>query len=299
MPPVQPELLDQFFFYLTNAKRYSPHTVDNYRRDLSAFSDFCARQPITQWAEISSDHLQSYVHTLRQRGLHRRTIQRRLSAIRSFFSFLLDQGRIAANPALAVRAPAQAKTLPLTLDVDEVQNVLEHTPESTLEIRDLAVMELIYSSGLRLSEVTGLLLEHLDLSGREVRVTGKGGKIRVLPLGRYACMALNRWLAVRAELAPPEERAVFINRQGKALSGRAVQLRMKRWARKHGTTTGLHPHLLRHCFASHLLESSGDLRAVQELLGHRDLSTTQIYTHLNFQHLAAIYDSAHPRAKKK
>jgi integrase/recombinase XerC len=219
--------------------------------------------------------------------------------VRTFFASLLRAGLAAGNPAVHVQAPKPPRRLPATLDADQMATLLKAEPADALEARDAAILELFYSSGLRLSELTGLDIGDVDLDDRTVRVLGKGSKARIVPLGRVADAALRRWLVVRGEALRVEERALFVSRRGTRLSPRSVQARIDVWARRRGMPVRVHPHMLRHSFASHLLESSGDLRAVQELLGHASLSTTQVYTHLDFQHLAHIYDKAHPRARKR
>ena len=226
-------------------------------------------------------------------------MQRRLSAVRGFFNYLLRERIVTSNPALEIRAPKAAKRLPGTLDVDQLNQLLDIPAEDALAIRDKAIMELFYSSGLRLDELVGLDMGHLDLADRTVRVLGKGRKTRVVPVGRKAVEALRAWQRERATLAAVEDAALFVGRNGSRLKHRAVQLRIAYWARRKGLPSHVHPHLFRHSFATHLLESSKDLRGVQELLGHADISTTQIYTHLDFAHLARTYDASHPRAKRK
>jgi len=241
--------------------------------------------------------VRQYAAEAHRRGLGGRSIQRRLSALRSFYNYLLREQAVSANPGLDVRAPQADRHLPNTVSVDDLNRLLNTRSDDPLVIRDLAIMELFYSSGLRLAELVALDLADLDERSTSIRVTGKGAKTRVVPVGRKAREALARWLKVRP--AASAEPAVFTGRGGKRLGVRSVQQRLARLARAHGLPGHLHPHALRHSFASHLLESSGDLRAVQELLGHADISTTQVYTHLDFQHLAKVYDQAHPRARKK
>jgi integrase/recombinase XerC len=226
-------------------------------------------------------------------------VQRRLSAVRTFLHFLVREGVLKKNPGVDVRAPKAGKRLPHTLDVDQMGVLLSLKTKQPMDVRDLAIMELLYSSGLRLAELVGLDLGDVHMADRTVRVTGKGNKTRIVPVGRQAIAALKRWLTERAGLAATGEQALFLNQRGRRLSGRAVQLRVARHARAQGIPTGVHPHLFRHSFATHLLESSRDLRAVQELLGHASIGTTQIYTHLDFQHLARIYESSHPRARRR
>jgi integrase/recombinase XerC len=232
-------------------------------------------------------------------GLAPRSVQRRLSAVRSFLRWLQREKVISGNPAVDVRAPKTRRRLPVTVDADQIARLLDFQPKAPLEQRDLALMELLYSSGLRLAELAGLDLPDLDLLDRTVRVTGKGRKVRIVPVGRKAVTALEAWLRTRSGLATEGETAVFTGRSGRRIGPRAIQARVAYWARRQGLPMHMHPHLFRHSFASHLLESSQDLRGVQELLGHADIATTQVYTHLDFQHLARIYDQTHPRARRK
>jgi len=292
--------LERFFAYLHVERRLSPHTLAGYRRDLGRLRRYCAAQDIGAWTQLDNHHIRRFAAALHREGLSGRTIQRQLSALRCFFEFLIREQVLRHNPAHGVQAPKTARKLPAVLDVDQVQQLLEIDADDPLARRDRAIMELFYSSGLRLSELTGLDLEHLDLKDGTVTVTGKGRKTRLVPVGRHARSALRRWLAVRASFsADPSQRALFLSRRGTRLAPGSLQQRLKYWARRQGLTSPVHPHLLRHSFASHLLESSGDLRAVQELLGHADIATTQIYTHLDFQHLAQVYDASHPRARRR
>ena len=232
-------------------------------------------------------------------GLGPRSVQRRLSATRGFFGYLVREGAAASNPAMDIRAPKAARRLPGTLDVDQIAQLLEAPRGDALALRDRAIMELFYSSGLRLAELVGLAITDVDLADRTVRVLGKGSKTRIVPVGRKACDALRVWLRERGALAVIDETALFVGRNGARLKPRAIQLRVAQWARRAGLPSRVYPHLFRHSFATHLLESSKDLRGVQELLGHADISTTQVYTHLDFAHLARTYDASHPRAKRK
>lgn len=293
------QAIEKFLAYLHHERRVSPHTLNNYRRDLDTLGDFCRQQLITEWSALRDHHIRSFAARLRRNGLAGRSIQRTLSAIRSFYNYLLREGMARINPAATVSAPKQQHPLPDVLDVDQVARLLEIKADDPLNLRDRAMIELMYSSGLRLSELAGLDLTHIDLADRTVRITGKGAKTRIAPIGRFALEALRQWFKMRPTLANQDEPAVFVNRNGTRLSQRSIQERMRQWSIKQGMDKHVHPHMLRHSFASHLLESSGDLRAVQELLGHADISTTQIYTHVDFQHLARVYDKAHPRAKKK
>jgi integrase/recombinase XerC len=294
-----PDALEQFLRRLTTERRLSPHTITAYRRDLNALLDFCARENVESFAALDSFAVRRFAAESHRRGLGARSVARRLSAVRTFLEFLVEIGVIRANAGVHVQAPKPPRRLPSTLDADQVASLLAISGDDFLTLRDRAILELFYSSGLRLAELVGLDLEHIDVADRTVRVLGKGSKTRVVPVGRQALAAIGDWLAVRPEVAPVDEKAVFLSRAGRRLSPRSVQLRLDFWARRQGAPTGVHPHMLRHSFATHLLESSGDLRAVQEMLGHASLSTTQVYTHLDFQHLAHVYDQAHPRAKRR
>ena len=291
-------LVAEFDYHLRNERRLSPHTLNNYRRDLESVVRFCSEQGIARWSELHPQQVRNYVAQLHRRGLGGRSIQRKLSALRSFCRYLIKRQLLSSNPAQDIRAPKAPRKLPHSLDIDRVQGLLDRTADDWLAQRDLAMMELMYSCGLRLAELVGLDLKDIDLSRAELRVLGKGRKVRVVPVGRKAGEVVQAWLKVRAVHRAEGESALYINRSGTRLSPRNVQQRFKRWALKQGFDSRLHPHALRHSFATHLLESSGDLRAVQELLGHADLSTTQVYTHLDFQRLAQVYDKTHPRARK-
>jgi integrase/recombinase XerC len=299
MTPQATQWLARFERHLATERRLSAHTLAAYRRDLLALHDWCDRGGLQDWSQLDHQHIRSFAARSHARGLAGRSIQRRLAALRTFFSFLLREGALQRNPALEVRAPKATKRLPHTLDVDQMAQLLSRKANSALEIRDLALMELFYSSGLRLAELTGLRLRDLDLKLGQVRVLGKGSKERISPVGSMAVKALRAWLAARTGMASPDQEAVFVGRNGAALGPRAVQLRVAARARAAGLPQHLHPHMFRHSFATHLLESSRDLRGVQELLGHANISTTQVYTHLDFQHLAQTYDQAHPRAKRR
>ena len=296
--------IERFASHLTYERRMSGHTVAAYLHDLHELEQFCGARKIARWGALRNAHVRSFAAAGHAGGLAARSIQRRLSAVRTFYEFLLREGCCTMNPGEDVRAPKIKKRLPTTLDADQMGRLLAFRVDDSLSMRDKAIMELFYSSGLRLSELVGLDLSSLDLADRTVRVLGKGAKSRVLPVGRFAILALRRWLAERSELLGPAlaadpAGAVFIGRGGRRLTTRAVQLRVEIWARRQGLGVHLHPHMFRHSFASHLLESSGNLRGVQELLGHADIGTTQIYTHLDFQHLAKVYDAAHPRARRR
>ena len=297
-------LIDAFLASLRNERRLSRHTGAAYRRDLAAFVAWCASAGVTRWTALDGQHLRNYAAAAHRGGLAPRSIQRGLSALRTFFGFLIREGALKTSPAVEVRAPKGAKRLPEALDVDRMARLLDAPVAARpalagIDARDRAIVELFYSSGLRLAELVGLDLPDLDLADRTVRVLGKGSKTRIVPVGAQAAAAIGAWLGQRTALAALDERAVFVGRNGSRLGVRAVQLRVDAWARRHGIDVKVHPHLFRHSFATHLLESSHDLRGVQELLGHANISTTQVYTHLDFQHLARIYDEAHPRARRR
>ena len=290
--------LTDFLQQLKVERRFSEHTVNSYQRDLKRLSLFCEQHQLVNWGELSSADILKHIAERHRAGLSSKSLQRELSAIRSFYLFLQKAGQVDNNPAQHVKAPKQARKLPKTLDVDQVSALLDAGADSVLELRDVAMFELFYSSGLRLSELSALDLSDIDTYDKQLTVQqGKGGKSRLLPVGTKALQALQEWLKVRPAV-DENESALFTSAKGKRLGNRSIQLRLKQWCVKKGIPEAVHPHMLRHSFATHLLESSRDLRAVQELLGHENISTTQIYTHLDFQHLAAVYDQAHPRAKK-
>ncbi|MDO8954020.1 MAG: tyrosine recombinase XerC [Gammaproteobacteria bacterium] len=289
--------LQDFLTYLQEQRQYSAYTCENYKRDLDRLLQFLSDQAVSDWGTVELKHIRHWVISLHQKGLGGRSLQRMLSSTRSLYRYLLKQGLVKHNPALGVQAPKSPRKLPTAPDVDQTQQMLNASASNELEVRDLAILELVYSSGLRLAELLSLNLNDIDFSEGLVRVTGKGNRTRVIPLGAQAIAAIQSWLQCRAQFVDDTEQAVFISKQGKRLSPRGVQKRFELWGNQYASQH-LHPHMLRHSFASHLLESSGNLRAVQELLGHSNISTTQIYTHLDFQHLAKSYDAAHPRAKK-
>jgi integrase/recombinase XerC len=298
--------IERFLSHLNFERRMSAHTVAAYRHDLQALAGFCEARQVPRWSALNNFQVRAFAAAEHAGGIAPRSIQRRLSAVRSFYEYLMREGHAKSNPALEVRAPKSKKRLPATLDADQMARLLDFRADDSLSARDKAMMELFYSSGLRLSELVGLEVSAVDLKDRTVRVLGKGSKTRIVPIGRHAIAALNGWLAERATLlrrkpaaASTGGGAVFVGKSGRPLSVRAVQLRVGVWARRQGLSMHVHPHMFRHSFASHLLESSGDLRGVQELLGHADISTTQVYTHLDFQHLASVYDAAHPRARRR
>lgn len=299
MKPSELLWLNQFEAYLQHERRLSPLTIRHYLRELDTVTAFCEQQQIARWADLSQQQVRALVARAHRKGLGGRSLQRRLSALRSFFRFLIREGRLQHNPALDVRAPKSAKKLPHSLDVDQVSKILDAPASNWLQLRDQCMMELFYSSGLRLAELAGLNITDIDLQQGEARVTGKGRRTRLVPIGHKAAVSLQTWLPERACHCQAHEQALFISRNGTRLGAGSVQKRLRQWTLGHGLDIRLHPHALRHSFASHMLESSGDLRAVQELLGHANLSTTQVYTHLDFQRLARVYDDAHPRAQKK
>lgn len=296
-PGAPPPEVAAFLHHLQVEKRASAHTLDAYRRDLAALAEWAAAQPDAPApATLATAQLRAFVAAEHRRGLSPKSLQRRLSACRSFYRWLLRHGRIVADPTLGIRAPKAARKLPQVLDPDEAKALVEVDTAAPLGLRDRAMLELLYSSGLRVSELCGLRWRDLDLAEGLVNVLGKGARQRVVPVGSHACRALAEW-AAEAGAAP--DAPVFPGRGGGPIGSRAVQLRLRGLAQRQGLFKRVHPHLLRHSFASHVLESSGDLRGVQELLGHADIATTQIYTHLDYQHLARVYDDAHPRAKRR
>jgi integrase/recombinase XerC len=290
--------LDAYLEYLRRERQVSLHTLDGYRRDLGKVQAFCEAEGLADWSALETRNLRRLVARLHQQGLASRSLARLLSATRGLYQYLLREGLCRHDPAAGLSPPKRERRLPRTLDADRSAQLLDGAVEDDfIARRDQAMLELFYSSGLRLSELVGLDLDGLDLAAGLVRVRGKGNKVRELPVGRMARQALELWLPLR-RLANPVDGAVFVSQQGRRLGARAVQLRVRQ-AGVRELGQHLHPHMLRHSFASHMLESSQDLRAVQELLGHADIATTQIYTHLDFQHLAKVYDQAHPRAKRK
>ncbi|MDH5424218.1 MAG: tyrosine recombinase XerC [Gammaproteobacteria bacterium] len=289
----------RFYQYLQSEKQYSEHTLKSYQRDIGSFLNYCEQHSIKQFSALDSAHIRAFVASRHRQGLSGRSLQRLLSALRSLFNFLNKQRLLATNPAQGVRAPKVSRKLPELLTVDQLDQLLNIKEQDVLSIRDKAIMELMYGCGLRLTELVKLDLNKVDKKQQLLEVIGKGDKQRQLPYGGKALLALDAWFQVRAQIADSEEQAVFVSSRGGRLKQRSIQQRMKKWAITQQLDSDLYPHKLRHSFASHILESSGDLRAVQELLGHENLTTTQIYTHLDFQHLAKVYDDAHPRAKKK
>ena len=290
---------DDFLDVLHKEKNYSTHTISAYRRDLTRFLAYLKRKNEV-WHAIRPPTIRAYISQRFLSGISGRSLQRELSSLRGFYHYCYTQGLVSSNPAQGVRAPRYRKRLPATLSIEQISSLLQNPKrDDPLLARDFAMVELAYSSGLRLSELVSVRFEDLDLQTGRLRVLGKGSKQRDLPVGRLACDAIRRWLPWRERLVKGGHSFLFIGRHGGKMSNRSVQLRWRDLARQRGLEHNLHPHILRHSFATHLLESSGDLRAVQELLGHSDIGTTQVYTHLDFQHLARVYDKAHPRAQKK
>jgi integrase/recombinase XerC len=298
MPDSYTEDLESYLRSLSVERRLSAHTVQAYRRDIHKLIEFCLSRDLFLWQGLSNHVARQFAAGLHGDGLSPSSIKRHLSANRSFCRFLIRQGKLTSNPFDDVRAPKAARRLPKTLSVDQMTALIEIKRDDPLSYRDKAIMELFYSSGLRLAELCRIDLNDLDLSAGLVRVTGKGEKTRNLPVGKLANQAIREWILQRNDLPIKDYNALFISKYGKRISPRTIQQRVKDWAKRQGIDISVSPHMLRHSFASHLLESSGELRAVQELLGHANISTTQIYTHLDFQHLAQVYDDAHPRAKK-
>ena len=294
--PTTAVLLRDYVAHLTDERRLSAHTARNYARDIAVLLELARAVPLKR---LQVHDVRRFIAQLHGRGLDGKSLARSLSAWRGFFRYLARDHGFQHNPCAGIRAPKTAKKLPRTLSPDEAGRLLGTDVEGPLALRDKAMFELLYSSGLRLSELTGLDLGDVNPDDATVRVTGKGAKTRIVPVGRYALQALKAWLAARQPLAKGGQRAYFVNSRGGRLSARSVQARLERWAMKQGLGRRVHPHALRHSFASHVLQSSGDLRAVQEMLGHASISTTQVYTQLDFQHLAKIYDAAHPRARKR
>lgn len=293
--------LDRFLTHLASERALSPNTIEGYRRDLSFLRQFCNDAGILDWRALKAHHVRAFTAGGHRAGLSGTTLSRRLSSIRTFFNYLIREGLVRQNPALDTSAPKTSQRLPKTLDPDQVSRLLSVTGSKWHAKRDRAILELFYSSGLRLSELVNADCDSIDWSDGSIRVVGKGNKVRQLPVGSMAAMAIKEWLSHRNQLPSKTRRlsntkALFISERGERISHRNVQSRINHWTRAQDIPGRVHPHMLRHSFASHLLESSGDLRAVQELLGHADISTTQIYTHLDFQHLAEVYDKAHPRA---
>jgi integrase/recombinase XerC len=295
-PRAQQAILDAFLSHLAHERRLSPHTVDSYARDVRALLELAESTPLD---DIHPNLARRFVAQLHARGLNGKSLARTLSAWRTLYRYLARDHGVTRNPFQGVRAPRSARTLPKALSPDEASRLVAIEGDDALGVRDRAIFELFYSSGLRLAELVGVKLPDVDFDEAIVRVTGKGSKTRVVPVGRFALEAIRDWLEQRRRLASHEQQALFVTTRGKPLGPRAIQTRLRQWAVRQGLGRPVHPHMLRHSFASHVLQSSGDLRAVQEMLGHASISTTQVYTHLDFQHLAKAYDAAHPRARRK
>lgn len=291
--------IERFIRHLTYERRLSELTSKHYRRDLECLAAYCDKFGLSAWNDLDDEHIRSFAAQTYRRGLSPRSIQRQLSAARTFFRYLQREGHVKKNPVLDISAPKSGKRLPENLDADRMARLLDIPGDGPLVARDRAILELLYSSGLRLAELTGLNIGDVDSSDKTVSVTGKGGKDRIIPVGRFAIEAIIAWRKERSSLANADENALFVSNRGTRISGRSVQARVNHWAKRQGIDTRVYPHLFRHSFATHMLESSHDLRGVQELLGHANISTTQVYTHLDFQHLAQIYDKTHPRARAK
>ena len=284
--------------FLKSLYHLSDRTREAYQRDLGMLVNYCIKHEIPAWDKLDGRQLGSFIATRHRNGIGGKSLQRNLSAIRAFYRYLTKLGLATRNPAQGIITPKTPKKLPRTLDVDQTCQLIEIKETDPLALRDKAILELIYSSGLRLSELTGLDIDKIDMADAVVTVSGKGNKTRKIPVGKQAIQSLRTWLKLRGQFVKENESALFVSQRGTRISSRSVQLRLQQWAIKQGLVTRVNPHMLRHSFATHILESSGDLRAVQELLGHADISTTQIYTHLDFQHLSKVYDRSHPRAKK-
>ena len=291
--------IDRFIRHLEFERRLSPLTCKNYRRDLETLFAFCEQSGVAEWRDVDAEHVRAFSASCFRKGLSPKSIQRRLSAARTFFRYLMREKEVKKNPITSVSAPKANKRLPGNLDADRMARLLDIPGDGPLVDRDRAILELLYSSGLRLAELVDLDVGDVDIQDATVRVTGKGNKDRIVPVGRFALKAIRQWLVTRGDLAGVEEKALFVSNRGARISPRSVQARVKHWAKQQGIDSNVYPHLFRHSFATHVLESSHDLRGVQELLGHANISTTQVYTHLDFQHLAQIYDQTHPRARKK
>lgn len=292
------DLLADYLKFLNFERGLSPLTRENYARDISQLFALSDGTPLDH---LQSTNIRRYIASLHGKGLGGKSIARMLSSWRGFFDFLVQRHHYSNNPVIGLRAPKSAKSLPKALSIEQTIQLVDIKENDTLSVRDHAILELFYSSGLRLSEVVNLNIDQLDFSEGTVTVTGKGNKTRIVPLGNHAATAIQTWLKLRPILLINnlDEKAMFISKQGKRISARNIQYRLQAWSIKQGVNSSVHPHMLRHSFASHVLQSSGDLRAVQEMLGHANISTTQVYTHLDYQHLTKVYDTAHPRAKKK
>jgi integrase/recombinase XerC len=290
-----PDALGRYLTHLRTGRRLAPHTLAAYSRDGRMLESLSAGRPLES---LAATDIRRFIATLHSRGQSPRSLARVLSSWRGFFNWLVRQHEVPANPCAGVRPPKAPRTLPQTLSPDDAVRLVSVEDPGPWGIRDRAIFELAYSSGLRVSELTGIDLEAIDFNAGEARILGKGSKTRIVPVGEHAITALRRWLEVRNALDKVDPHALFVGKSGRRLAPREVQKRIKRWAALAGLDVDAHPHMLRHSFASHVLQSSGDLRAVQEMLGHASIASTQVYTHLDFQHLAKVYDAAHPRARR-
>ena len=292
------DFLSEYLQFLNVERGLSPLTRESYGRDINKLLELCGETAVN---DLKNTHIRRFIASLHSKGLGGKSIARMLSSWRGFFDYLIQRHHFTSNPVLGLRAPKSAKTLPQALSIEQAVKLVNITDDAILSVRDHAILELFYSSGLRLSELVNLNLDALDFSEGTVTVTGKGNKTRIVPLGSHAIQAIQTWMQKRANLLinNAAEKAVFIGSQGRRIGARNLQYRLKEWSIKQGINSSVHPHMLRHSFASHVLQSSQDLRAVQEMLGHANISTTQVYTHLDYQHLTKVYDAAHPRAKKK
>ena len=296
--PAEHPLVSDFLSHLVRERRLSPHTAEAYAHDVRVLLELTQAQESAP-QDLQIHEIRRFIARLHGRGQGGKSLARMLSAWRGFFNYLARDHGFTRNPCAGVRPPKSPKSLPKALSPDEATRLVGITQSDPLAVRDRAMFELLYSSGLRLSELTSLSLGDVSFADATVRVIGKGNKTRVVPVGSHALQALQAWLPVRESLPHRSESGLFLSQRGDAISPRAVQARLKTWGIKQGLPSHVHPHMLRHSFASHVLQSSGDLRAVQEMLGHASISTTQVYTHLDFQYLAKVYDQAHPRAKRK
>lgn len=294
-----PAEIQTYLDYLRFERRLAAHTLAAYTRDLMEFADWCQQNQLVPWQITQQQPIRLYASTCHRQGLSAKSLQRRLSCLRGFYRYRLREGLIKHNPAEGVRAPKAERKLPAALDVDQMSHLLAIPDDEPLDKRDRAILELFYAAGLRLAELAALDVQDMQQQDGALRIVGKGNKERQVPMGKMALQAISNWLKVRGQLADTDEAALFVSQRGNRLSHRAIEQRIQQRAIQQGMPRHVHPHMLRHAFASHLLESSSDLRAVQELLGHADISTTQIYTHLDYQHLAQVYDKAHPRARKR
>lgn len=292
------EFLTEYLAFLHFERGLSALTRENYARDIKKLIELSETSALNELQQL---HIRRFVASLHSKGLSGKSIARMLSSWRGFFTFLVNQKNFTANPVIGLRAPKSPKNLPQSLSVEQAIKLVNIDEEATLSTRDHAILELFYSSGLRLSELVNLDMDALNFDEGTVKVTGKGNKTRIVPMGKFAIAAMQKWLQARGQISKIDasSKAVFIGLQGKRVGARNLQYRIKDWSIKQGVNSNVHPHLLRHSFATHVLQSSSDLRAVQEMLGHANISTTQVYTHLDFQHLSKTYDAAHPRAKKK